>query len=346
MASRLHLLARTTARAAPRLFRHHVGVCTKQPAIPQRWVEQPRPALLSAYQFGRMCSSEIGSARVARQDSVDLRDPPEDIPFQVKGLNHIAMVVPDLAAAAEHYRCTLGAQVTEPVDQPEHGVTVVFAHVNSTTIELLHPLGGGESESPVAAFLRRNPRGGIHHLCFTVDSLKKAVDHVTSRDVNVLGSRGPAFKIGAHGNPVAFLDPKTNLGVLMEFEEGQQHAQRAPDLNPPDYVPPPPGAAAAALRRQGPSSSTYGGAPGVNPSDARLLSFSGAVAVAAAVWKGGRPVACLSRRHSGMAAAAVGKAQGRVERGGGGLGCQLASAQALGSISGRAISIDSKEATP
>ena len=73
-------------------------------------------------------------------------------------LNHVAIAVPDLAAASGLYRDTLGATVTDPVPIPEHGVTTVFVELPNTKIELLHPLG---EDSPIAKFLERNPGGQI-----------------------------------------------------------------------------------------------------------------------------------------------------------------------------------------
>src|SRR5262245_13821200 len=129
-------------------------------------------------------------------------------------LNHIAIAVPDLAAASALYRDTLGAVVSAPVDEPKHGVTVVFVTLPNTKIELLHPLG---ENSPIAAFLGRNPSGGIHHVCYEVDDVLAARDHLRATGARVLGSGEPA--IGAHGKPVLFLHPKDFYGTLIELEQ-------------------------------------------------------------------------------------------------------------------------------
>ena len=86
-------------------------------------------------------------------------------------LNHVALAVPNLAQAAERYRTALGASVSEPQSLPEHGVTVVFIELDNTKIELLEPLG---DDSPIAAFLAKNPRGGMHHVCYEVSDLRAA----------------------------------------------------------------------------------------------------------------------------------------------------------------------------
>ena len=129
-------------------------------------------------------------------------------------LNHVAIAVPDLEAAAARYRDTLGANVGEPQDEPDHGVTVIFIELPNTKIELLYPLGDG---SPIAGFLEKNPAGGIHHMCYEVDDIIAARDRLVSEGARVLGSGEP--KIGAHGKPVLFLHPKDFLGCLLELEE-------------------------------------------------------------------------------------------------------------------------------
>lgn len=129
-------------------------------------------------------------------------------------LNHVAIAVPDLGAAVARYRDTLGASVSAPQALPEHGVTVVFVELDNTKTELLEPLG---EASPIAAFLERNPSGGIHHMCYEVADIIAARDRLKARGVRVLGDGEP--KTGAHGNPVLFLHPKDFDGTLIELEE-------------------------------------------------------------------------------------------------------------------------------
>jgi len=129
-------------------------------------------------------------------------------------LNHVAIAVPDLKAAIRVYRNTLGAKVSDEVDQAEHGVTTVFIELPNTKIELLGLLG---DNSPIAAFLERNPNGGIHHLCYEVPDIKEARDRLIAQGSRVLGNGEP--RIGAHGKPVLFLHPKDFCGTLVELEE-------------------------------------------------------------------------------------------------------------------------------
>jgi methylmalonyl-CoA/ethylmalonyl-CoA epimerase len=127
-------------------------------------------------------------------------------------LNHIAIAVPDLAAASAKYRDQLGAHVGQPQALPEHGVTVVFIDTGNTKVELLEPLG---EASPIAAFLSKNPSGGMHHICFEVPDIAAAAEQLRSAGARVLGEP----RIGAHGYPVLFLHPKDFDGTLIELEQ-------------------------------------------------------------------------------------------------------------------------------
>jgi methylmalonyl-CoA/ethylmalonyl-CoA epimerase len=129
-------------------------------------------------------------------------------------LNHVAIVVPDLDAAAAVYRDTLGAKISEPDPLAEHGVTVVFVELGNTKVELLEPLG---ADSPVRGFLDRNPSGGIHHLCYEVADIRAARDRLRAEGARILGDGEP--KTGAHGKPVLFLHPKDFCGTLIELEQ-------------------------------------------------------------------------------------------------------------------------------
>lgn len=129
-------------------------------------------------------------------------------------LNHIAIATNDIEAASRIYRETLGAKVSEPAPQPDHGVTTVFVELPNTKIELLEPLG---ENSPIAKFLQRNPAGGMHHVCYEVDDIIAARDRLKEQGATVIGSGEP--RIGAHGKPVLFLHPKDFVGTLVELEQ-------------------------------------------------------------------------------------------------------------------------------
>ncbi len=129
-------------------------------------------------------------------------------------LNHVAIAVPDLSAAADLYRNAFGATVSAPMALPEHGVTTVFVELPNSKIELLHPLG---ENSPIAKFLRRNPGGGIHHLCYEVADIEQATQRLVGEGMRILGDGKP--KLGAHGKLVIFLHPADSLGTLIELEQ-------------------------------------------------------------------------------------------------------------------------------
>lgn len=129
-------------------------------------------------------------------------------------LNHVAIAVPSLAAAVPIYRDVLGAEVSEPVALPEHGVTTVFVMLPNTKIELLEPLG---EASPIAKFLEKNPSGGLHHVCYEVADIRAARDRLVCEGARIIGDGEP--RIGAHGKPVLFLHPKDTAGALTELEE-------------------------------------------------------------------------------------------------------------------------------
>jgi methylmalonyl-CoA/ethylmalonyl-CoA epimerase len=129
-------------------------------------------------------------------------------------LNHVAIAVKDLDRSTALYRDTLGARVSPPLPQPEHGVTVVFVELPNTKIELLEPLG---DNSPIARFLEKNSDGGMHHVCYEVDDIRAARDKLKASGARVLGDGEP--KLGAHGKPVLFLHPKDFGGTLVELEQ-------------------------------------------------------------------------------------------------------------------------------
>ena len=129
-------------------------------------------------------------------------------------LNHVAIVVPDLAGAAGLYRDGLGAAVSDPLPLPDHGVTTIFVELANSKIELLHPLG---EDSPVSRFLANNPAGGMHHVCYEVEDIHAAIEHLENQGARVLGDGKP--RTGAHGLPVVFLHPKDFCGTLIELEE-------------------------------------------------------------------------------------------------------------------------------
>lgn len=129
-------------------------------------------------------------------------------------LNHVAIAVPDVTRAAAIYRDLLGTKVSAPVPLPAHGVTIVFVELANTKIELIEPLG---ADSPIRRFIERNPKGGMHHVCYEVSDIRAARDALVEKGATILGDGEP--RTGAHGKPVLFLHPKDFCGTLIELEE-------------------------------------------------------------------------------------------------------------------------------
>ena len=146
-------------------------------------------------------------------------------PYNLPGrLNHVAIAVPKerpILEAAAMYGGLVGAKISAPVDQPEHGVTTVFIELPNTKLELLHPLG---DKSPIAAFLEKNKAGGMHHICLDVPDINAAIEKAKAAGLRPLEKKP---KIGAHGLPVIFLHPKDCGGVLVELEEHTEMAKEA-----------------------------------------------------------------------------------------------------------------------
>ena len=132
----------------------------------------------------------------------------------LKRLNHIAIAVPNLDIAVDNYKKAFGTEVTPKQALIKHGVTTAFIKLDNTNIELLEPLG---KDSPIDKFLKRNPAGSIHHLCYEVEDIKLAILNLQNKGYNILGNGIP--REGAHGKPVIFLHPKEFNGTLIELEE-------------------------------------------------------------------------------------------------------------------------------
>ncbi len=133
-------------------------------------------------------------------------------------LNHVGIATPSIDASVAHYRDTMGATVIgDPFDLPAQGVRVCFVDAPNCQIELIEPLG---ADSPIRAFLEKNPLGGQHHVCFEVPDIHDAKAWFEAKGVRVLGEP----RIGAHGAPIFFLHPKDMGGVLTEIMESPKQA--------------------------------------------------------------------------------------------------------------------------
>lgn len=164
--------------------------------------------------YGRLISPILRQAFKSRNfsSSISGTSIPQGV-WNLGRLNHIAIATPDLPNSIALYRDIFRASVSAPEDLPDHGVTVVFIELDNTKIELLHPLG---EKSPISGFLKKNPNGGMHHICIEVNDIKAAMQDLKAKNIQCLSDEP---KIGAHGKPVVFIHPKSCLGVLVELEE-------------------------------------------------------------------------------------------------------------------------------
>ena len=131
-----------------------------------------------------------------------------------KKINHIAIAVPDIKEAALKCQQALNIKKSEIIILKEHGVKVVFLEFSNLKIELLEPL---DNESPISKFLEKNPKGGMHHICFEVEKIAETINSLKDKNINILGDGNP--KIGAHDKPVVFIHPNDLSGTLVELEE-------------------------------------------------------------------------------------------------------------------------------
>ena len=131
-----------------------------------------------------------------------------------KKVNHIAIAVPDVKEAALKWQQALNMKMSEIMILEEHGVKVVFLEFSNLKIELLEPL---DNKSPISKFLEKNPKGGMHHICFEVEKITETINSLKNKNINILGDGNP--KIGAHDKPVVFIHPNDLSGTLVELEE-------------------------------------------------------------------------------------------------------------------------------
>nr|CAG8544300.1 14379_t:CDS:2 [Entrophospora candida] len=201
-------------------------------------LEEPSLFANRIYEMIKLGLDIVGGSGNEGDESMEIEESPdanvieevsrmEEKLWELGKLNHVAIAVPNLEKAIDFYKNILRAkEVSEAVEQPEHGVYTVFVSLGNTKIELLHPYG---DKSPIQNFLEKNKNGGIHHVCIEVNNVTEAVKELTEKGVRALD---PEPKIGAHGNPVIFLHPKDCGGVLVELEEEEElHATAETNQN-------------------------------------------------------------------------------------------------------------------
>ena len=133
------------------------------------------------------------------------------------GFSHVSIVVPDLDAAARALREKYGLQAGKPMVNDQQGVWLAYVNLGDAKIELMEP---SRPDSPVAKFLERNPKGGIHHFSLRVDSVDRAADELKAKGIRILGDGTPQHSVA--GDRIAFIHPADFLGALVELEEHKE----------------------------------------------------------------------------------------------------------------------------
>jgi len=134
------------------------------------------------------------------------------MPENLRKVDHIGIAVADLGAAVAAFQALFGAGPSAVEDVPGQKVRTVFFAAGETHVELLSPLS---EESPISNFLaKRGP--GIHHVCFEVGNLERALQECASRGLRLLDATP---RQGAGGKRVVFLHPKSTGGILVELSE-------------------------------------------------------------------------------------------------------------------------------
>jgi methylmalonyl-CoA/ethylmalonyl-CoA epimerase len=136
----------------------------------------------------------------------------------ITGFSHVSIVVPDIEAAARTLAERYGLSVGELMVNEQQGVRLAYVELAGGKIELMEPL---RPDSPIAKFLARNPKGGIHHFSFSVDDLDQTTRAFGQHGVRILGDGKPQHNVA--GERIAFIHPADFLGALVELE---QHESR------------------------------------------------------------------------------------------------------------------------
>ncbi len=129
----------------------------------------------------------------------------------LKKIDHIGIAVHSIDEALPYYEKALGLKCEGVETVEEQKVKTAFFTVGDVHIELLEPTC---AESPIAKFLEKNPSGGVHHIAFETGDIRQALTNIKEKGVRLINEEP---KIGAHSKQIAFLHPKSTMGVLTEI---------------------------------------------------------------------------------------------------------------------------------
>lgn len=135
----------------------------------------------------------------------------EDIKM-IKKINHVAIVVPELADAQKFWVEALGLELGGVEQIPEEGVEIAFLPVGDSEIELISPT---VADSGVARYLEK--RGaGMHHICLEVEDVEATLARLQTAEIPLINEE-PV--VNENGIRYAFIHPKGANGVLVELYE-------------------------------------------------------------------------------------------------------------------------------
>ncbi len=132
--------------------------------------------------------------------------------MKLSHIEHIGIAVKDLAVAIPYYAKVLGLTCYNIEEVKEQKVKTAFFMVGQTKIELLEST---DPEGAVGKFIEKKGEG-VHHIAFAVEGLENALEHVAEQGVQLI-DKTP--RNGAEGLSIAFLHPKSTMGVLTELCE-------------------------------------------------------------------------------------------------------------------------------
>ncbi len=130
----------------------------------------------------------------------------------LKKIDHIGIAVRDLESGIRLYRDILGVEPEATLDFPPEKVKIAFFPLGESSVELLQPT---HPDSAIHKFLEKRGEG-IHHICYRVDDLNKAIETLVARGLKPLDAKPRA---GAHNTKVVFFHPKDTAGHLIELSE-------------------------------------------------------------------------------------------------------------------------------
>jgi methylmalonyl-CoA/ethylmalonyl-CoA epimerase len=132
--------------------------------------------------------------------------------MKISKIDHIGIAVKDLNTVGKFYADAFGLNISGEIDAPERKLKNAFTEISGIKLEFLMPT---DEESVVAKFIDKRGEG-IHHICFEVEDIEKAVSELKSKGVELVDEKP---RLGVEGDKIVFLQPKSVFGVLIELKQ-------------------------------------------------------------------------------------------------------------------------------